>query len=373
MSSVRPIYRFLGVFPLIAALVPNARAAQPPAGPSVILDTTPPTQTGQTISVAAGGNLQAALNSAQPGDTIELAAGATFTGNFVLPKKSGTGWVWIRTSAYGSLPPPGTRVAPGNASLMAKIVSPNTAPALIFDFSASFYRFSGLEIATTWSSTQATNYQLIRLGNSPTGADRLRSSQLPSDVVFDRCYIHGTSTGNVRRGIAMNSARTAVVDSYISDIHELGIESQALGSWNGPGPFKIVNNYLEAAGENVMFGGADPSIANLVPSDIEIRNNLFSKKLSWKSGDPSYAGIAWTVKNLLEFKNAGRVLVDGNAFEHSWVHAQNGFAVRIHATQPRHLAVVGSSRHHLHEQHRSSVGCRPQHLGNRRQQSEPTG
>ncbi|MET0154373.1 MAG: hypothetical protein ABW298_17420, partial [Candidatus Binatia bacterium] len=66
------------MFPLIVALAPHARAAQPPAGPTVILNTTPPTQTGKTISVPSGANLQAALNSALPGDTIELAAGATF-------------------------------------------------------------------------------------------------------------------------------------------------------------------------------------------------------------------------------------------------------------------------------------------------------
>ena len=69
----------------------------------------------------------------------------------------------------------------------------------------------------------------------------------------------------------MNSARTAVVDSYLSNLHEVGADSQAIAGWNGPGPFKIVNNYLEGAGENVMFGGADPRIPNLVPSDIEIR------------------------------------------------------------------------------------------------------
>jgi hypothetical protein len=37
-------------------------------------------------ALAAGANLQAALDSAAPGDTIELPAGATFTGNFVLPQ-----------------------------------------------------------------------------------------------------------------------------------------------------------------------------------------------------------------------------------------------------------------------------------------------
>jgi hypothetical protein len=53
-----------------------------------------------------------------------------------------------------------------------------------------------------------------------------------------------------------------------------------------------------------MFGGGDPAIPNLVPSDIEIRRNYFSKPLSWRVGDPSYTGVTWLVKNLLELKNA---------------------------------------------------------------------
>jgi nitrous oxidase accessory protein NosD len=43
-----------------------------------------------TIRVAAGGNLQAALDAAQPGDVILLPPGATFLGNFVLRVKSGS-------------------------------------------------------------------------------------------------------------------------------------------------------------------------------------------------------------------------------------------------------------------------------------------
>ena len=40
-----------------------------------------------TINVPAGGDLQAALNAAQPGDVITLQPGATYVGNFVLPNK----------------------------------------------------------------------------------------------------------------------------------------------------------------------------------------------------------------------------------------------------------------------------------------------
>src|SRR6185295_19787625 len=97
--------------------------------------------------------------------------------------------------------------------------------------------------------------------------------------------------------------------------------------WNGPGPFQIENNYLEAAGENLLFGGSDPSIPDLVPSDIEIKRNHFAKPLVWRMAQAGHDAKAWTVKNLLELKNARRVLVDGNLFEHNWVQAQNGFAI----------------------------------------------
>lgn len=76
-----------------------------------------------------------------------------------------------------------------------------------------------------------------------------------------------------------------------------------------------------------MFGGALPSISNLVPANIEIRRNHFFKPLSWKVGHPSYAGIHWTIKNLLEFKNARNVIVDGNVLENCWTDGQIGYAV----------------------------------------------
>lgn len=82
-----------------------------------------------------------------------------------------------------------------------------------------------------------------------------------------------------RRGIALNSRATAAIDSHLADFKEDGADSQAICGWNGPGPFKIVNNYREGMGENVMFGGADPSIRDLVPTGIEIRRNHFAKPL----------------------------------------------------------------------------------------------
>jgi hypothetical protein len=69
-----------------------------------------------------------------------------------------------------------------------------------------------------------------------------------------------------------------------------------------------------------MFGGGDPAIDGLVPADIEIRRNLSTKRLAWKA-----AGVA--AKNAFELKNARRVLVEGNTFEHVWTSGQNGTAI----------------------------------------------
>src|SRR4029079_3430034 len=44
----------------------------------------------------------------------------------------------------------------------------------------------------------------------------------------------------------------------------------------------IENNYLEGAGENVMFGGADPAIPNLVADGITFRRNFVSRPMSWR-------------------------------------------------------------------------------------------
>lgn len=295
-----------------------------PELPRVSLSTTYVQSPKQPIFLGAGKDLQAALNAAKPGDVISLQAGATFVGNFTLPNKRGKDWIVIRSSASdASLPTPGTRVKPSDAHLMAKIVSPNTDPALRTDAAANHYRLIGVEITTKHSTTASTHTNLVLLG----GGGETAVGQLPSDIVFDRCYIHGTPTGNVRRGVALNGARLAVIDSHLSDFHEIGQDSQAIMGWNGPGPFKIANNYLEAAGENIMFGGATTSNPTLIPSDIEIRGNHFHKPLSWRIKDRAYAGAHWMVKNLLELKIGQRVLVQNNLFENSWEDAQSGFAI----------------------------------------------
>ena len=270
-----------------------------------------------TLTVNSGGDLQAALNAAQPGDTILLQAGATFTGNFILPVKSGSGAdITIRSSAAdASLPAAGVRMTPAYASLLPKIRSNSNGAALATAPGASHWRLLFLEFYPQPGTTTA---DLLELG--ATGSRQNTAWQVPQHFVVDRSYFHGDPTTGQRRGIALNSGDTQVLNSYFADFKGKNVDTQAICGWNGPGPYLIENNYLEAAGENIMFGGSDPNVPNLVPTGITIRRNTISRPMAWMTQ-------GWTVKNLVEFKNAQSVLVEGNIIENHWVGGQQGSAI----------------------------------------------
>ncbi|HJR61196.1 MAG TPA: hypothetical protein VJ813_17420 [Vicinamibacterales bacterium] len=392
-----------------------------------------------TLRVCASGcdfvDLQAAIDAAAPGDTILLRAGETFVGPFVLRRKAvSTQWIEIRSDAAdASLPPAGVRLVPSgkpgantDRSLLARLLGRDgsnyrTSPVVRTEPGAHHYILRFLEIDGTANLGWET---LIAFGDDTTAATA-------TDIVMDRVYAHGHFQKGQKRGVALNSARTDILNSYISDIRAVGFDSQAIGGYNGAGPYRIINNYLEASGENIMFGGADPAVQNLVPTGIEIRRNHIYKPFSWREailsppGSPrasdsgtggalgagthyfkvvalldtgpvvahslasteaavslpgsrtatlswtavagadryrvyrgtapgaqsvymettsaatgfQYTGIGersgsvaawatlWSVKNLIELKNAQNVLIDGNVIENIWPAGQNGYAI----------------------------------------------
>src|SRR5580692_880001 len=314
---------------------------------------------GKTVMVRAGEDLTRTIAEASCGDTIQLQAGVTF-GNLLLPAKKcdDSHWIIIRTSVPDAkLPPEGTRLTPcyaGVSSLPARPPFPCTSPEnvlakvefagrggsgpVVFQPGANHYRLIGLEV--TRAHSPAAVYNLI--GPEKGVADH---------IILDRMWIHGTPQDETVRGVMLSHLQyVAVVDSYLSDFHCVAksgscIDSQAVAGGLGDdamGPFKIVNNFLEAAGECILLGG---DTATATPADIEIRHNHLFKPLTWLRGQPGFVGGVdgnpFIVKNLFELKNAQRVLFEGNILEDTWGgFSQAGFGILL---TPKNQAAHGGN------------------------------
>jgi len=304
---------------------------------------------GRIRVVKEGEDLQKAIDDAKCGDTLALQAGATFRGSFRFPNKpcDDAHWIVVRTgSADDSLPPENSMITPcyaGVASLpgrpdfhctsvrkiMARLVldrNRDSGPVLFQD-GANHYRFIGLEI-----TREVPNLRMRNLVEPEDPDDTAHH------LVFDRLWLHGTAHDETKGGIHLSGTTdVGIVDSFFSDFHCIAqhgacIDSQAINGGGGDhagGPYKIVNNFLEASGEAIMFGGAPGSTT---PADIEIRHNHLFKPMLWKPGQPGFVGSddgsAFIVKNCLELKNAQRLLFEGNLLENTWGgFTQAGFAI----------------------------------------------
>ncbi len=307
-----------------AVIVPPPAVVEPPTGnsrgysvptlPSADVLVSAPSAGTRVIRVAAGNSaaLQSALDAAVAGDEIVLADGATYPGNFSLRNRSDAGTVIVRSEtvpvSFGS------RMTPSHAGSLATLLTTSVAAAVLTEPGSHGWRFVAVRMLLAPQAVD--NYGIVTLGTGSEAA----MSQYAHDIVLDRVVIDGGESGNTSRCVSFNGIRLAVVESWIANCHARGRDAQAVAGWTGPGPFLISNNHLEGSGQAIMFGGGDPLVANVTPSDITIRRNHLFKPVSWSGG-------RWTVKAAFELKHAERVLFEGNVIENHWADAQTGFAI----------------------------------------------
>ena len=142
-------------------------------------------------------------------------------------QQSGTTYITVRSSAADtSLPPAGVRISPTYASLLPKLRSPNTASVIKTASGAHHWKLQFLEL----QANSGGYGEIVRLGSS---TETVLANQA-RELVLDRVYIHGDAKLGSKRGIALNSGKTSIVNSYISDIKATGMDTQAICGWTGP-------------------------------------------------------------------------------------------------------------------------------------------
>jgi len=331
--------------------------------PRRTVDVSLPHQTGKVITLREGANLQEAIDRAQCGDTIELQSGASFVGAFKFPQKpcNDANWIVVRTASPDSaLPPHGTRLTPCYAGVnalpgrpplncgstkvvTARIEGKNSYGPITFAPGANHYRLIGLELTRSPASPKLPIVYAMAANSQNASADH---------IIFDRIWAHGTPQDETGHGIRLNGMTySAIIDSTLTDFHCIAItgsctDSQAISGGNGnvpSGPFLIQNNFLEAAGENIMFGGGPGTVS---PTDITIRRNHLFKPLTWHRGELGFIGGVdghpFIVKNIFELKVGVRVLFEANILEYSWGgFSQAGFGILL---TPRNKAPTPSTQ-----------------------------
>lgn len=296
--------------------------------PKVYLDSQFPMLTPGHAVLTVGANgrkfrsCQDAIDAAQPGDEVVIDAGYVCA-PVTLGPKNGASALVIRTSDLSALSAEGTRISRQQAAHLAIIETSGDLPAVTFSDGAHNYHLVGLEIRVS-AASKAVNYGIIEIGRGLVTSWQ----QIPHDITLARSWIHGGPNSEVKRGVQLDGLAVSIVDSIIEDIHRHGQFTQAIQGRNaGFGPYKIINNEIISAGYAFELGGAATAVPDMVPSDVEFRQNYVHKLVAWQApvtGNTGETGL-WVTEGHIRLDNAQRILIDGNLFENSWLSEIAGF------------------------------------------------
>jgi hypothetical protein len=288
--------------------------------PRVQVDVTYPTP---SRSYRIGANLQQALDTAKAGDELRVPLGSTYTGNYVW-RQCPSAWVILRGDIDDAqLGARGTRMTRSRATALAlpRIVTTTTTNAMVTQGPACHLWLAGLNFGANNPGNEV--YSIVQFGGF--AADGQTSlAAMAHDLVLDRSLVAGSFTQILRRCVVLNSGSAAVVDATLDDCHSNYSDSQGILGLNGTGPYRIENNTINAGHQAFMFGGGDPAISGLIPSDIVVRGNLVGRPKSWQG--------VWKVKTTIELKQGNRVLIEGNTVYNVWADAWGGPAISFKST-----------------------------------------
>lgn len=211
---------------------------------------------------------------------------------------------------HGALNLPEGRVATGATSHYRIVPADQSRPSV-------FVLQSGVEMTGIYFQ-QGTmiDRNVVQVGSS-FETDPLKQ---PERTVFDRVEMAAGLTGG-KRGFELHSRSVTISHSRVTGFWYHGEDAQAIFACNGPGPYNILDNYLEGSGENILFGGGSIRSAGMIPSGTISGNWLF-KPQSWRTNGA-------TVKNLLEIKAGKGVTIENNVLDGNWLSGQTGSALLL--------------------------------------------
>jgi len=158
-------------------------------------------------------------------------------------------------------------------------------------------------------TVEGENVTLVGLTVKTSHQNRQLVAVTGAHVTIDRCSLLGDPSFGCHRGIMLNGAGALVTQCHVDNVFDVGRDTQAISGWDGTRDIVIDDCYLEGAGEVVMFGGADSTSPERMPTHIRITNCTLTKNPDW------YArGVQ--IKNALELKCAIDVEVDNCILEY---------------------------------------------------------
>lgn len=310
------------------------------------------------ISVA---NIQAAMDAANPGDTIYVQPGV-HVGTLIFRRAaSGANPITVTSGKPTWLPCANCRITPSYRSLIPIIrTESGNTPALNAFYQGSptnppsGWKFVGIGFETN-TVAQFDNAIVATGGQGYTG-DPLGwtfsgPSEMPDSLTFDRVYVGGKLDDSivVQNGIRFSGTNGVFKNSYLGPIYCGGIECHALAIYTSTGPVTITNNFISATSIPLMSGGGDPDYYDFTngvnPSNVTVKYTHLYRPLKWwpigisggvPCNTPGTGGCVATLnpkpnwyianghkfgctKNLGEFKTVNGALLEFNVHENIWV------------------------------------------------------